>query len=439
MKLVLIIIVATFFIPLNLACSQQDELQELFKFNAISIESNKDLDLLIRKASTKKMVLLGESTHGTSEYYAMRAEISKQLIKEHNFNFISVEGDWDTCFNINLYVKGLAYQEMTARDVLLLLNRWPKWMWANEEMLDLIEWLREYNQNRSDKEKVGFYGFDVYDQWTSKASLLNYVKSELPEIAEQVTREYNCYGRYKDDISIYIRAIGSGMTSCSTNLLNVVELMKRYAEEEQFKDNIEFFRAKQNAYVVKNSEKHFRKNILGGAASWNARARHMFDTIQRLLAYYGKQSKGIAWAHNTHIGDARATAMIHYGNENIGMLFRENLGLSNVFSIGFGTYQGKVLAARVWEGQLQEFNIPEATENSLEWHLNRVKYERFYLLTENFREHKLMETPLGNRAIGVIYHPENETQNYVPTLFASRYDAFIYIKNTKALTPLHTN
>ncbi len=406
--------------------------------HSIALETEPDLRDLIEEMKDRELVLLGEASHGTSEFYTWRREISKLLIKESDVNFIVVEGDWHSCYKVNQYVKGYENSYDSARQLLIdNFNRWPQWMWANEEVLELVEWLREYNLALDAEQRVGFYGMDVYDQWQSMNRVRKYLRqTDIAELVH-VKSNYDCFSQYDMDEWAYARAVYFGADACDEEMREVVERMKEYEDVLIEECHISYFDAKQNAYVVKNAEKYYRTAVADNNRAWNKRVDHMSDTVLRLKNFYSEDAKGIVWAHNTHVGDARATSMAQRNRTNIGQLFREQLGEEAVFILGFATYEGAVMAGAEWGKRRQIMDVPAGMKDSLEDLLAKVEIPSFYVLLENLRIDEALQ-PIGHRAIGVVYDPSREhLGNYVPTIWPYRYDAFIFLKQTKALNPLH--
>ena len=402
------------------------------------LKNASDLNSLIDASSTARLVLLGEASHGTHEYYVWRDNISRRLIKEHGFSFIAVEGDWASLYELNRYVKNMPGAAKTARDVLKKLDRFPVWMWANEEVVSMAEWLRKHNDKLPQHKKVGFYGMDVYDEWRSNELLLSSLKEVSVELYDSILRFYNCITPYKPDSWRYARAVASSDVLCSDELLKAVEILQNNREKLHISD-YEYFYIMQNALVVKHAEKFYRKSYMSKDASgWNSRVRYMDLTVNNLLELYGDKSKGIVWAHNTHIGDAQYTEMHYWQQENIGKLSRQKHGKENVFLIGFGTYQGSVKAANQWGATMRKMEVPKAAPDSHEEILAAVPLHAYYLIfDEDARKHKELNEARGNRAIGVVYNPVTDhSRNYVRTVLPMRYDAFIFFRETKALSPL---
>lgn len=411
---------------------------ESVRSNAIKLKSSSDLDVLIDNASDKKLVLLGEASHGTHEYYVWRDSISRRLIAEKGFNFIAVEGDFAMLFELNRYVKNLPGAASSAKEVLRKFDRWPTWMWANDEIVGLAEWLREYNDNQAAESKVGFYGIDVYDEWRSKTMLLNHLQDKAPDIHAEVRRQYNCFRRFWGESWQYGAAAAAGSVNCSGNTKRALEIIQENRSSFSGDCVYDYFYAEQNAHVIKNAEKFYRKSAMQrNDDSWNARVLHFYHTTLRLLDFYGEESKGIVWAHNTHIGDARFTDMVRFNQLNIGQLSRHGLGNENVMLVGFSTYQGNVKAGRQWGIPGEIMPVVRAQHNSFEEIMNRLGKEAFYLVfNDELQQNPLLTGVLGNRAIGVVFNPANEPRQYVRTIVPKRYDVMIFFRETKALKSL---
>ncbi|MCG2431314.1 erythromycin esterase family protein [Aequorivita xiaoshiensis] len=409
-----------------------------FTKKAIKLDNASSLDPLIAAAWDKKLVLLGEASHGTHEYYIWRDKISRRLIEEHNFNFIAVEGDFASLYKLNQYVKNFEGAGKSAREVLMQLNRWPTWMWANEEVVALAEWLRQYNDSLPPNKKVGFYGMDVYDEWVSKEMVLETLKKIDESSYNYVKLQYNCFNPYKGDSWQYARAVKDGKPDCEAATERVVTYIRNNREILENLSDDEYFYLLQNAIVVHNAEEFYRESIAAkDAVSWNSRVFHMRETVGDLLALYGKNAKGVVWAHNTHIGDASFTSMRNTGEINIGQLKRENLGKDNVFLIGFSSYKGKVIAGSRWGARMEEMTIPRALRSSVEYKLKKTGLDAFYLIfDEEDRKEENLKV-MGHRAIGVVYNPQFDRRQFVPTIIPLRYDALIFFNETTALQPLH--
>jgi len=398
------------------------------------------LDPLLDRIGETRIVLLGEASHGTAEYYTWRHLISERLIGEKGLSCIAVEGDWPDCYRVNRYVKGATNSGGSAREVLHAFNRWPTWMWANEEVVALSEWLRRFNENLPEAERVGFYGLDVYSLWDSLHAVVEYLNRVDPPAAEVAKEAYRCFEPYGEDVQEYARATAFVPASCEAEVVGTLSMLRR--KIPAYPDDREAaFNAEQNALVAKNAELYYRTMIRGDTASWNIRDHHMADTLDRLIQFHGPTAKAIIWEHNTHIGDARATDMSEEGMVNVGQLVRERYGEENVVLVGFGSYRGSVIAAVAWEAPMEVMPVPPAAEASWEEILHRVAPRDRLIVFENVDRlpgnERLYEWR-GHRAIGVVYHPNRERfGNYVPTMMPFRYDAFIYLDETQALHPLH--
>jgi erythromycin esterase len=398
---------------------------------------------------------LGEASHGTSEFYSWRAEITKRLINERGFSFIAVEGDWPDCYNVNNYIKGISGSGQSAYDVLYSFNRWPTRMWANREIVDLVEWLREYNKSISEEQQVGFYGLDVYSLWESMEAVIRYLRKIDPEAVKTAIEAYRCFEPYGKSVEGYAKATAFVPESCEDEVIDM--LIDLHDKTKQYKSDglgrrEEYFNAEQNAIVAKNAELYYRKMMQGGTITWNIRDRHMLDTLIRLMEFHGKQAKSIVWAHNTHVGDARYSDMAEAKMVSIGQLVREHAGKNKALLIGFGTYQGTVIAAKEWGEKMERMHVPSAIDGSWERLIHELSKgsDRILIFGDNTKgdpinqqlseESRRLEDEKikGQRPIGVVYNPEYERfGNYVPTILTKRYDAFPYIDKTHALHPLH--
>jgi erythromycin esterase-like protein len=403
------------------------------------LNSKADLSPLFNYIGDARIVMLGEASHGTHEFYTWRTYITKKLIEEKGFNFIAVEGDWPDCYRLNRFIKGYDILSKSAFNVLHAFNRWPTWMWANWEIIALADWLEKHNTNLPANEKAGFYGLDVYSLWESMESIIQYLGKTDPAALKVAEEAYRCFEPFrKEEGRSYAEASMFVPEICQNE---VVDLLKeiQYKLPAYNTDYENVFSAEQNALVAVNAEKYYRAMIKGGPHSWNVRDRHMADTLERLLQFHGKSSKAIIWAHNTHIGDARATDMADEGMYNIGELARIQHHDKGVVLVGFGTYKGSVIAGKKWGSAMQKINLPEGLKGSWEELLHRADDKNKLLLMEDFMNNDaMMENHIGHRAVGVVYNPEIEQYgNYVPTILPMRYDAFIYLNETRALYPLH--
>ncbi|WP_151736901.1 erythromycin esterase family protein [Paenibacillus tengchongensis] len=413
---------------------REDLLMESIHRLAIPFGTRESIDRLIKHAAKAQYVLLGEASHGTSDFYTVRAELSKRLIAEHGFRFIAVEGDWPACYTLNRYVKGYSDAATEAETAMNDFNRWPTWMWANREILELAGWLREFNQDKPDAEKVGFYGIDVYSLWESMDEILKYLETQDKADLEAARKAFECFepfGRDEQSYGISASLYGEG---CEDQVIALLGRLQDKWKDAHPEDQERALSAELNAMAVKGAESYYSTMIRHDAESWNIRDRHMVSALEKLVEFHGEHSRVLVWEHNTHIGDARATDMADEGMVNVGQLLREQYG-SQVYAIGFGTYEGTVIAGRSWGAPMEEMKVPPAIRNSWEELLHRNGAQDQLLLMDP-EDPVLGEITVGHRAIGVVYHPERERGNYVPTVISRRYNAFIYLDHTKALRPL---
>ena len=403
---------------------------------SLPLDTPADLDPLLERIGDAQLVLLGEASHGTSEYYTWRAEISKRLIAEKGFDFIAVEGDWPSCYEVNRYVKHLPGAADNADAALEAFKRWPPWMWANRETADLAQWLAEHNADLPAEQRAGFFGIDVYSLPESMQAVMAYAREHAEDLSDEIAAAYRCLERFGDNLHDYARFTMTGQ-NCADEAQAVLSLLKDNAERLSEQNRKAFFNAKQNAYVVKRAEMHYRAMAEPQANSWNKRAEHMKATVARLLDEHGPDARGIVWAHNTHIGDARATDMAMTGMKNIGWLTRQRYGADNVVAVGFTTHRGQVLAGRQWGAAMETMTVPPAMGGSVEDIFNALDKDSLMVIFDDAVPEALLSR-LGHRAKGVTYNPEAEQRNYVPTILPRRYDVFVFIAETSPLTMLDT-
>jgi erythromycin esterase-like protein len=398
------------------------------------LNSSSGLDLLLDEIGDARYVLLGEASHGTHEYYTWRMHITKRLITEKKFSVIAVEGDWPDCYRLNRYIKGYPGSGENAREVLHAFNRWPTWMWANWEMVAFAEWLRHHNAALPLQKKTGFYGLDVYSLWESMDAISDYLGKVDPAALASVKKAMDCFEPFnaREGFSYADRSYGL-TSSCRKEvedlLTGIRKKMINYDHDQEAA-----FSAEQNAVVAVNAEKYYHVMMQGGEDSWNIRDKHMVETLNRLMDFHGKDARIIVWEHNTHIGDARATTMRGAGLINVGQLVKEQHEAEGVFRVGFGSYEGTVLAAYHWGDEVKKMKVPKAKPGSWEHLLHEAGDGNKLLFS---KEIKNFRTPVGHRAIGVVYDPGYEYGNYVPSIIPSRYEAFAFLDRTRALHSLH--
>ncbi|WP_424494522.1 erythromycin esterase family protein [Salinimicrobium sp. GXAS 041] len=400
------------------------------------LENSKDLDPLLDRIGDSKYVLLGEASHGTHEYYTWRAEISKRLIQEKGFSFVAVEGDWPDCYMINRWVKDLPNSGDSIKEVLQNFKRWPTWMWANWEIAAFAEWMKNHNRELKPKDKIGFYGLDVYSLWESLESIVKYLEKEDPQTAQLAKQAADCFEPYRKNDS-YVTAYRGMEQHCRDE---VVQLLKEVrGNVEKYNDEREAgLNAELNTLVMKNAEKYYEAMSSFDNSSWNVRDTHMVETLNTLMNFHHEDAKVIVWEHNTHIGDARATDMVAHGMHNVGQLVREQHQDDGVVLVGFGSYEGSVIAGEFWGGEMQEMELPKAIEGSVEKMLHKQgATNKLLIFDDDSPLKKTFQERTGHRAVGVVYDPHRERGNYVPSKLSERYDAFLYIDKTHGLHPLH--
>ncbi len=425
-----------FTLPLGPAAPSAAEIVDEIARISRPLRRAEDFDPLLDRIGGARYVLLGEASHGTSEFYLSRASLSRRLIEERGFSFIAVEGDWPDCYRLNRYVRGYPDAGASAVEALQGFRRWPTWMWANWEIVALLEWLRRYNAGRREEEMAGFYGLDVYSLWESLAAILDYLEGVDPDAAIAAREAYRCFDPYGEDVEAYARAAAFAGESCEAEVVALLTELRRNATAYEAGGREELFNAEQNALVLNGAERYYRTMIRGDAASWNIRDRHMVQTLDRLMRHQGAGAKAIVWEHNTHVGDARATDMAGAGMVNVGELVREQHAADGVVITGYGTHRGAVIAGEYWDAPMQRMMVPPARDGSWEDLMHRAGASNKLLILEEAGP--ALQERRGNRAIGVVYEPAlDERRNYAPTRLASRYDAFIFLAETRPLHPLH--
>lgn len=415
-----------------------DELFGAIRSSARPLVRPEDLDPILDRIGDAHFVLLGEASHGTSEYYRWRTALSKRLIAEKGFSFIAVEGDWPDCYRINRYVRGLPDAGDSARSVLRDFQRWPTWMWANEEVVELAQWLRRWNDRRPARSRVGFYGLDVYSLWESLDEVVTYLQKSDGEALAAARRAVRCFEPFGGDEQQYARATRWVSGPCEQEVVELLRRVRAQAAADPKDDPEDRFAAEQNALVLKNAEAYYRAMVQSGQNSWNVRDHHMSQTLDRLVRHHGPDARAIVWAHNTHIGDARYTDMAEDGMINLGQLTREGYGRADVVLVGFGSHSGSVIAGREWGEPWKRRLVPPGRPGSWEDVLHRAWADGYFFVFTGAGAEAPMLEPRGHRAVGVVYRPEYEhLGNYVPTVMPRRYDVFVYLDRTNALRPLH--
>ena len=383
-----------------------------------------------------RIVLLGEATHGSSEFYKARAAITRHLIQHHGFCFVAAEADWPDAARIDRYVRHREPEPSRSE----AFARFPTWMWRNTDVMALVDWLRDHNQNLPPDRRVSFHGLDLYSLGASIDAVLAYLGRVDPEAAKTARRRYGCLTPWQDEPADYGRAVHRGNRDpCEDEVVAQLNEMLSNRLANVGADGEAYFDAVQNARIVRAAEQYYRIMFRGSRESWNLRDRHMFDTLQALSSRRDRSAKGIVWAHNSHIGNAAATAMGWEGEFNIGELCRTAYGDDAVL-IGFGTDRGTVAAASDWGAAMEIKSVRPARPDSYEHAFRRAGVAR--ALTDWRRQPngelaQALRQPMLERAIGVVYRPETEfLSHYFEAILADQFDAYVWFEETTAVTPL---
>jgi len=403
-----------------------------------------DYDAFLERVDRCRLVLIGEASHGTHEFYRERAVLTKRLIDEKGFSAVAVEADWPDAYRVNRYVRGEG-PDPEGVDALSGFQRFPTWMWRNADVLDFVGWLRTHNDRIPDSRRVGFYGLDLYSLHASMDAVLEYLARVDPAAAQRARRRYACFDLVSaGDPQAYGYAAEAGLTpSCEDQAIRQLIDLRRSAAEYARRDGRlapdDFFYAEQNARLVKNAEEYYRAMFRARALSWNLRDRHMAETLDALMAFLardGAPAKIVVWAHNSHLGDARATEMGSAGEWNLGQIVRQKYA-DQAFLVGFTTYDGTVTAASDWHAPAERKHVRPALEESYEALFHDVGLPRFYLPLGTDTKVAALRRPCLERAIGVIYLPETERQShYFYACLPDQFDAVLHIDRTRAVEPL---
>jgi len=392
------------------------------------------LEPLLARIGDARIVLLGEASHGTSEFYRMRERISRELITKRGFRFVVIEGDWPDAARVDHYVRHLEYppSEWTA------FARFPVWMWRNDEVRAFIDWLRRHNAPLNAASRVAFHGLDLYSLYDSIRAVLKYLDQVDPHSAQVARERYGCLTPWQSDPATYGHAALTGAyPTCEADVVRVLTDLLHKRRDYAERDGERFMDAVQNARLITNAERYYRIMYYGSRASWNLRDSHMFETLKTLLAFYGPRSKAIVWAHNSHIGNAAATEMFSRGEYNLGHLCRKEFG-DLAYAIGFGTNSGTVAAASNWDGPMEIKTVLPAIPDSYEHVCHETGKPSFLLNLRRSNEMGLRK-PRFERAIGVIYRPETElASHYFQAVLPEQFDEYVWFDETRAITPFET-
>lgn len=385
-----------------------------------------------------RLVLIGEATHGTAEFYRARAELTRQLVTRHGFRFVAIEGDWPDVARVDQYVRGISPADPQPWQAFA---RFPTWMWRNQEVLQFVEWLRHYNRGIDNpQERVGFFGLDLYSLYTSIRAVLDYLDRIDSEAARIARLRYGCLTPWEGDPATYGRLAVSGRyRNCEQEVVAVLQdLLQQRLRYAQY-DGANFFDAVQNARLVANAERYYRVMYYGSNESWNLRDEHMFETLQLLLGFFGEASRAVVWEHNSHLGDATATEMGAGGQVNVGHLCRQAFG-DAAYLVGQSTDHGTVAAASNWDEEVEFMSVRSSHPDSYENMFHQSGVEAFFLPLRNPRRadvrDELAATRL-ERAIGVVYRPKSElASHYFQANLSKQFDELIWFDRSSAVHPL---
>jgi erythromycin esterase-like protein len=400
-------------------------------------------EALFSRIARARLALLGEASHGTHEFYAERAALTRRLVEEQGFQAIVVEGDWPDAGRVHRYIQGLS-DDADATAALSGFQRFPTWMWCNTVVRDLVEWLREHNSRLPPSHRVGFYGMDLYSLFASMRAVLDYLDRADPEAAQRARYRYACFDHHGEDSQAYGYAASFGMSaSCEDEVVQQLRDMNRQAAAAASVSGPardDAFFAQQNARLVRNAEEYYRTMFHGRVSSWNLRDSHMVETLQALDRHLGERGtppRMVVWAHNSHLGDASATEMGESGEWNVGQLVRDRWGDEAVL-VGFSTYAGRVTAASAWDGPAERKVVRPGLEGSWEDLFHRSGLERCWLAPKDDAQlSRLLSARRLQRAIGVIYLPQSErVSHYFHARLAEQFDLMIHFDETSALVPL---
>jgi erythromycin esterase-like protein len=398
------------------------------------------LDAIDPKVS---VVLIGEATHGTREFYRIRADLTRALVRQREFEVVAVEADWPDAYRANQWVRLLGTDD-TAEDALADFTRFPRWMWRNREVVRFLRWLRSENAERGADARAGFYGLDLYSLHRSMARVIEYLDKVDPAAAKRARQGYACFDVFGEDVQLYGYAASLNIErSCEDEVIEqLVDLQRRAAEYARRDGRIaadEYFVAEQNARVVRDAETYYRAMFCGGTESWNVRDRHMMTTLEALLGHAGRSGRrprAVVWAHNSHLGNARATSMADIGELNLGQLVRERWG-SDCCAIGMTTHEGEVTAAHEWDEPAALRTVRPSLPGSYERLFHDVGLPAFVVPLSLPAMAAALAGPRPERAIGVIYRPETErASHYFLARLPQQFDLIVHVDRTRALQPL---
>ncbi|HEY5944208.1 MAG TPA: erythromycin esterase family protein [Kofleriaceae bacterium] len=417
------------------------EVPEAIQSIARPLHVEADIDRLVELVAHKRIVMIGEASHGTHEFYDFRSALSRRLIQHHGFMAVAVEGDWPDALRADRYVRGQPIDDDGAIAALDSFERFPRWMWRNEDVAAFLAWLHGFNSDLDERQRCGFYGLDLYSLHMSMAAVIQYLEDNDHEAAQRARERYACFDHVQGDPQQYgLQAhLGVG-PKCETEVVaQLVEMqLRKLARSGRSPAGDAWFHAVQQAHVVRNAEQYYRMMFAGRSASWNLRDTHMADTLDLLGDHLGDgaPAKLIVWAHNSHVGDARATEMGDDGQLTLGQIARQRHP-GEVALIGFTTHEGTVIAANDWDEPGERMRVRPSLPGSWEELFHEARMPRYYLTSADMQRVIGEHVERLQRAIGVVYRPETERRShYLHARLADEFDIVIHIDSTRGVEPL---
>jgi erythromycin esterase-like protein len=427
------------------AYDDDSSIAEMVRHAALPLQGTaNDYKTLIEVIGDAHVVLIGEASHGTHEFYRERARITQQLISEKGFNAVAVEADWPDSYEINRYVRHYDPEIKTAEQALHGFKRFPQWMWRNMDVMNFVTWLRSFNNGLPTQQKIGFYGLDLYSMHASMHAVISYLDKIDLQAANEARQRYACFDRFDKQMQDYgFMALHGLEQSCEDEVVKQLQDLCDHAWEYSRRDGQlaeeAFFNAKQNARLARSAEKYYRSMFQGRVESWNLRDTHMFETLESLMQHLKRNgtAKLIVWAHNSHVGNAQATEMGQWGELNIGQLAQQKFK-AHAFSIGFSTYTGTVTAASGWDASAECKQVRKGLPGSYEALFHQVGIPNYMLILRGDEPlSEALRGPRLERAIGVIYSPLSERQShYFDARLPQQFDVLIHFDQTKAVVPV---
>jgi erythromycin esterase-like protein len=417
------------------------EVPEAINSIARPLHGEQDIDRLVELIAHKRIVMIGEASHGTHEFYDFRAALSRRLIQHHGFTAVAVEGDWPDALRVDRFVRDHATEDDNVMASLDSFERFPRWMWRNDDAAAFVSWLHGFNNHRDERQRCGFYGLDLYSLHASMRAVIEYLEDNDHEAAHRARERYACFDHVEGDPSQYGMQAHLGIgPKCETEVVaQLVEMqLRKLARSGRSPTGDAWFHAVQQAHVVRNAEQYYRMMFAGRTASWNLRDTHMADTVDLLAEHLGddEPAKIIVWAHNSHVGDARATEMGDDGQITLGQIARQRHP-GEVALVGFTTHEGTVIAANDWEEPAERMRVRPSLPGSWEELLHESGLPRFYLTAPDLKRVVGEQAERLQRAIGVVYRPETERRShYLHARLADEFDLVIHIDSTRGVEPL---